>query len=134
MVDTGASVIKAAVNALLAAAPVTTLVGTRIYNDVPQSTTFPYILVSITSEPFAANDFSGQTHTLQIQTFSRKASSSEALLVRAAALTSLDRNESALSLDTGTLVKCEYSGFSDAFKEDDGTTWQGIARLEVITV
>lgn len=134
MVDSGASVIKGAVAALLAAAPVTTLVSTRVYTDVPQPTAFPYIVVSITSEPFASNDISGQTHALRIQTFSRKESISEALLIRSAALTALDRNETGITLDAGTLVSCEYSGFSDAFKEDDGRTWQGIAELKVVVV
>lgn len=134
MADTAAAVIKAATTALLAAGPVAALVGNRVYSDVPQDTAFPYIVLTIGSEPFAANDFSGQAHTLRIQTFSRKDSISEALLVRAAVLTALDRNEGALTLEAGTLVKCEYAGFSDAFKEDDGRTWQGIAELQIIVV
>ncbi len=134
MADTAAYVIKSIVAALKAATPVTTLVGASIYSDVPQDTDFPYIVVSVQSEPFAANDFSGQSHTLRIQTFSRFKGISEALLVRAAALNHLDRNESALTLTQGTLVKCEYSGFSDAFKEDDGRTWQGVAELQLVVV
>lgn len=134
MVDSGAAVIKGVIAALNAAGAVTALVQQRIYSDVPQNESFPYIVVSITSEPFAANDFSGQTHTLRIQTFSRFHSVSEALLVRAAALNALDRQEQAITLDSGTLVKSEYSGFSDAFKEDDGRTWQSIGEVEIVVV
>ncbi|MGO7756818.1 DUF3168 domain-containing protein [Rhizobium ruizarguesonis] len=107
MVDSAASVIKAAVAALKANTAVTTLVAGRVFSDVPEAATFPYIVLSIQSQPFAANDFSGQSHTLKIQTFSRDKTIGGALLVRAAALTALDRNESALVLDAGTLVKCE---------------------------
>ncbi|MGO8502775.1 DUF3168 domain-containing protein [Rhizobium leguminosarum] len=134
MVDSAASVIKAAVAALKANAAVTTIVAGRVFSDVPEAATFPYIVLSIQSQPFAANDFSGQSHTLKIQTFSRDKTIGGALLVRAAALTALDRNEQVLTLDIGTLVKCEYTGFSDAFKEDDGRTWQGYAELEVVVV
>ena len=132
--DTALPVIKGVIAALKAAGAVVALVVDRVYSDVPQGATFPYIQVSIQSEPFAANDFSGQQHTVQIQTFSRKASKAEALQVRAAALNALDRNEAAISLDSGTLVKCEYSGVSDAFIEDDGKTWQAVGELEVIVV
>lgn len=134
MVDSAVYVIKAAVAALKANSPVATLVGDRVYSDVPEAAVFPYIVLSIHSEPFAANDFSGQSHKLRVQTFSRKKTVSEALLIRSAALTALDRNEQALTLDAGTLVKCEYAGFSDAIKEDDGRTWQGYAKLEVVVV
>ncbi|MBZ9674551.1 DUF3168 domain-containing protein [Mesorhizobium sp. ES1-1] len=134
MSDTAFPVIKGIIAALKASAPVTTLVGQRIYSDVPQGAAFPYLVVSIQSEPFAANDFSGQSHTVRLQAHSRKASASEVLLIRAASLTALDRQENAIALDTGTLVKCEYSGLSDAFIEDDGKTWQSVGELDVIVV
>ncbi|MBZ9975481.1 DUF3168 domain-containing protein [Mesorhizobium sp. BR-1-1-10] len=134
MADTAVPVIKGIIAALKASAPVVTLVGTRIYSDVPQDATFPYLVVSVQSEPFAANDFSGQSHTVRLQAHSRKSTISEALLIRAAAMTALDRNEASISLDAGTLVKCEYSGLSDAFIEDDGKTWQSVGELEVIVV
>lgn len=134
MADTAPYVIKAVIAALKAAAPVFTLVGTRIYTDVPQGAAFPYIVLSIQSDPFAANDFSGQDHKLRIQAFSRFKGISEALLVRAAALNALDRNEQSIALEQGTLVKCEYVGFSDAFKEDDGRTWQSIGDLQLLVV
>lgn len=134
MSDTAAYVIKAAIAALKASASVATLVAGRIYTDVPQNTAFPYVVLSIQSQPFAADDFSGQTHALRIQVFSRFAGVSECLLVRAACLNALDRNEQALALDFGSVVRCEYSGFSDAFREDDGRTWQAIGELEVVVV
>lgn len=132
MADTALSVIEATVAALKATAAVTTIVGQRIYTDVPQKTDFPYVVVSVQSEPFAANDFSGQAHQLRIQAFSRKAGIKEALQIRKAAVDALDRQEASLSVPG--LVKCEYAGLSDAFIEDDGKTWQSVAELEVIVV
>lgn len=134
MADSALAVVKAAIAALKADSGVAALVVGRIYTDVPQATDFPYIVVSIQSEPFAANDFSGQSHTLRIQTFSRKAGAKEALEVRKAALDALDRKEEALSLSEGVLVKCEYSGLSDCFIEDDGKTWQAIGELQLVVV
>lgn len=134
MADTALSVIKGVIAALKATGAVTSVVGQRIYTDVPQGATFPYLVVSIQSEPFAANDFSGQAHTVRLQTFSREAGAHQALAIRKAVLEALDRKETSISLDEGTLVKCEYSGLSDSFIEDDGKTWQAVTELEVIVV
>lgn len=134
MADSALSLIKAAIAALKAEPSVATLVAGRVYTDVPQASPFPYLVVSVQSEPFAANDFSGQSHQLRLQSFSRMAGAFEALAIRKAALDALDRNEGKLTLNSGTLVKCEYSGVSDSFIEDDGKTWQAIGELEVIIV
>jgi hypothetical protein len=132
--DSALSVIKGVIAALKGAPGVTSLVGQRVYSDVPQKTDFPYLVVSVQSQPFAASDFSGQSHSVRIQAFSREATIANSLAIRKAALDALDRQESAITLDAGTLVKCEYSGLSDAFIEDDGKTWQAVGELEVIVV
>lgn len=134
MSDTALPVLKGIIAALKANGAVAALVSTRIYSDVPQAASFPYIEVSLTSEPFAASDFSGQSHTVRIQGYSREKSKRECLQIRKAALEALDRQETSITLDNGTLVKCEYAGLSDAFKEDDGKTWQSVAEVEVVVV
>lgn len=134
MADSAVSVLKAVIAALKANAGVAGLVGTRVYTDVPQASPFPYLVVSVQSEPFAANDFSGQSHQVRLQSFSRKQGSLEALNIRKAALDALDRHEEALTLEAGTLVKCEYSGLSDSFIEDDGKTWRAVGELQVVVV
>lgn len=134
MADTALAVITAAIVTLKANTVVAAIVNTRIYTDVPQKTDFPYIVVSAQSEPFAANDFSGQSHQLRIQAFSREAGIKQCLSIRKAALDALDRKEGDIALTEGALVKCEYSGLSDAFIEDDGKTWQAVGGLEVIVV
>ncbi|WP_185933320.1 DUF3168 domain-containing protein [Rhizobium sp. P007] len=134
MADTALAVIRAAIKALKEAPAVAALVSERVFADVPQREEFPYIVVSVQSEPFAANDFSGQTHQLRIQAFSRKPGSKEALQIRKAAVELLDRNEAVLVLEEGDLIKCEYSGLSDAFIEDDGKTWQSVCELKVVVI
>lgn len=134
MADTALPVVKAMIAALKAAPGIAGLVGPRIYTDVPQDEPFPYIVVSLTSEPFAANDFSGQTHLVRAQAFSREATIEECLRLRAAVMDTLDRKEGRLILDAGMLVKCEYSGGDRPFIEDDGKTWQSVAEFEVIVV
>ena len=134
MADSALVVIKAVIVTLKANPTLAAIVGDRIYTDVPQKTDFPYVVVSVQSEPFAACDFSGQSHDLRVQAFSRQAGIAECLNIRKAALDALDRKETDISLSSGTLVKCEYSGLSDAFIEDDGKTWQSLGELEVIVV
>lgn len=134
MADYAPQLIKAVVATLKADAGVVELVGTAVFTDVPQRQEFPYLRVSSTSEPFAANDFSGQQHTVRVQCFSRKAGIKECLLVRAAVMAALDRQEGSILLDAGTLIKCEYTGVADAFIEDDGKTWQSVIEFDVITM
>lgn len=134
MADTAAAVIKAVITALKADAGVAALVSDRVFTDVKQATAFPYLTVRVSSEPFASGSFSGQVHTVTLQSFSRKQTIEEALAIRKATLDALDRHEEKLTLDEGTLVYCQYSGFSDAFIEDDGKTWQAVGMLEVVVV
>lgn len=133
-VDSALSVIQAVIVTLNANTGVTSLLAGRIYTDVPQKATFPYLVVSIDSEPFAASDFSGQSHSLRLQVLSQAKTVKEALTIRKACTDALDRQESSISLSAGTLVKCEYSGSGTMFKEDDGKTWQAINELEIVVV
>lgn len=132
--DSALAVIQAVIVTLNANTGVNTLLAGRIYTDVPQKAAFPYMVVSIDSEPFAASDFSGQSHSLRLQVFSQADSAKEALSIRKACTDALDRQEGSISLSAGTLVKCEYSGSGTMFKEDDGKTWQAIGELEVVVV
>jgi hypothetical protein len=134
MADVTAPLIKALESVLKADTDVSAVVAGRVFTDVKQGTQFPYLTVRVTSEPFAADDFSGQTHTITLQSRSRKSSPAEAMAGRKAAVEALDRHEEKLTLDEGTVVMCQYSGFADTFIEDDGKTWQAVATLEVTTV
>lgn len=132
--DTTLPVVAAVISALGANTALQAILSGRIYTDVPQGCPFPYLKLSLTSEPFAASDFSGQTHTLTLQAFSREATLQEVARIRQLALDTLDRQESNILLSSGTLVKCEYSGSLTPFQEDDGKTWQAVGELEIVVV
>lgn len=131
MADYSPEVVKAVIARLKNTSEVSALCG-AIYTRVPQQQELPYIRVGCQSEPFAADDFSGQRHLVRIQAFASK--SGVALEIRAACHNALDRQEANISLEAGNLVKCEYAGLSDLFEEDDGQTWQAIAEFELLTM
>jgi hypothetical protein len=133
-VDSALTVIEAVIVTLNADVTVNALLAGRIYTDVPQKADFPYLVLSIDSEPFAASDFSGQTHSLRLQVFSQSDGAKESLTIRKTCTDALDRQEGSITLSAGTLVKCEYSGSGTMFQEDDGKTWQAINQLQVIVV
>lgn len=132
--DSALVVIQAVIVTLGAKPAVVSAIADRIFTDVPQKATFPYLVLGVDTEPFAASDFSGQTHTLRLQVFSQAATVKEALTIRKLCLDALDRQETSIALSAGTLVKCEYSGSGTMFQEDDGKTWQAIGDLEIIVV
>ncbi|WP_342150234.1 DUF3168 domain-containing protein [Methylorubrum sp. SB2] len=131
MAETSAAVTKAVVSRLRTAVP--DLFG-RVYSDVPQATPFPYALVSSSAVPFAANDFSGQTHALRVQLFSQADSKKELLLLQQAVFNALDRQEASLPLDASELIRFEYAMSDQPFKEDDGKTWQSVIEFSVDAV
>lgn len=131
MAESSAALLKAVVAVLRATG---TAAGGRVYSDVPQATAFPYMLVSSSALPFAANDFSGQTHALRVQTFSQALSKAECLAIQRVVFAALDRQEASLTLETGSLVRCQYSMSDQPFKEDDGNTWQSVIEFAVDVV
>ncbi len=132
--DYARHVVKAIIARMGQIAAFNTAVSGRIYSDVLQSSNFPYAVVSLTSDQFSAQSFAGQQHTVRVQIFSQEKSIAEVLTLRALLIDGLDRAEPQIPpLDAGTLVKCEHTGVADAFKEDDGKTWQAIAEFDVIT-
>lgn len=133
MADTAPQVLAGVVTRLKAFTPLTAIVP-RIFSAIPQKTAFPNVEVNIMSQPFAANDFSGQQHTVRVQAHSQSGSKAEALNIRQQVMAALDRQEASLTIAGTTLVKCEYAGFSDCFIEDDGKTWQSVIEFQLITM
>ena len=132
--DSALSVIQATIITLNAVPAINSAVAGRIYTDVPQKATFPYVQLSVDTQPFAANDFSGQAHTLRIQVFSQEATAKQVMAIRKLCLDALDRQEANIVLSSGSLVQCQYLGSDTPFQEDDGKTWQAVGELEVIVV
>lgn len=133
MADTAPEVLAGVVARLKAFTPLTSITP-RIFSAIPQKTAFPNVEVNIMSQPFAANDFSGQQHTVRVQAHSQSASKAEALYIRQQVMAALDRQEASLTIAGTNLVKCEYDGFSDCFIEDDGKTWQSVIEFQLITM
>jgi hypothetical protein len=132
MTDTFLPLLKAVVAALKADSTIAGLVGARVYSNVPQNETFPYVLVSISTEDFSAKDFTGMDHTIQINSYGRERSPNVVGQIKAACYALLNRQESALTLDTGTLSILQFNGVSDAFKDPDGITWESVIRFQAI--
>ena len=133
MSDSALPLVKAIIAKLKATTAITNIVGQRIYSIVPQQAAFPYIKISVSSEDWSAKDFVGMAHRLRVQGFSRQASIKEAGDIRAAVITALERQESALTIDSPyTIIRLDKSSLSDIITNEDGETQQSIVEFEVI--
>jgi hypothetical protein len=138
MPDAALSLFTGVINRLRGYTALNALVGgpmpnTRIFSAVPQQQIFPFVKVSVMSQPFASSSFSGQQHTVRVQAHSQSGSLQEAMAIRQQVMDALDRQESNITVSGATLIKCEYGGFSDCFIEDDGRTWQSVIEFSVLT-
>lgn len=137
MADTYKPLLKAIIAKLAATTSIMGYVGSspaRIYANVPQNTTFPYIRIGITSLPYDSKDTTGMEHTITVQCFSRLSTDSEAAAMRAAVYAVLNRNESAFTLDSGTLFHIHYDGVGFVEQENDGKTWQSLATFRAVVM
>lgn len=132
MTDTFLPLTKAIIAALKADSTITANVAARVYTQVPQNATFPYIVLRIQSEPYDFKDDTGMLHTLDVSAYSRADSPLETGTIRSAVYNVLNRAESSLTLDSGTLVSMLHSGIGDVVKEPDGITWKGFLRFNAI--
>lgn len=133
MSDSAAETLKGIINRLLAVSGVTNLVSTRIYSRVPQQTVYPFLVVSLRSDPFLAKDFSEMIHRIRVQVFSRETSPKQCLEIRKQIVAALDRAEANVAVTGYTLVKLEQRGCT-YFLEEDGLTWQSLAELDATVV
>lgn len=134
MADSSLPVIKAVIAALKASPALSGLIEARVFSDVPQGAAFPYCVVSCSSTPFAGQDFSGQTHNVRVQSFSRRPSAQECLAAQGAVFAALDRKEQSLTLDSGQPVYCHFLMSDRPFQEDDGKTWQSVIEFDLTIV
>lgn len=126
MSDTYLPLMKGVIAALKADGTVSGLVSTRVYSDVPQDETFPYIVVEIDSEDYSSKTFSGMGHEVRIHAYSRKKSPKEIGDIRDAAYDVIHRQEGSIALDNGVLSHVNFST-GLMFKEPDGVTWHGVS-------
>lgn len=130
MADTAKAALKAVVAKLLATSAVTNLVSTRIYSHVPQNTTYPYIYISIQSQPDFTLDKSDLLHKVRVQAFSQDKSPSQSLDIRTAVFATLHKTD--LTLDSPYITNyINVSDLLDCFLEDDGKTFQSIIEFDM---
>ncbi len=132
MADSYAPLLKAIMTRLKAYSTLTAITSSRIYADTPQDSTFPYVSVSINSLPFDGVAFVGMEHEIQVQGFSRDPSPKEAGDIRAAVYDALNRQESNLTLDSGSVRHIHYTGVGFVEREPDGVTWQSLMRFRCV--
>ena len=132
MSDTYLSILKAVISNLKNTSAVTNLVSTRIYSNVPQKETFPYISIEVDSADYSTKTFTGMEHTVQVNIYSRNKSPKQVGDIRKAVYDALNRNESGLTLDSGVLSHIHYDGIGSVFKDTDGVTWTGIIQFRAI--
>jgi len=112
--------------------PLTTaLGGSKIYDFVPEGTTFPYVKVGDqTMVDDGTKDKKGSDFTLMIHTFSRYRGSKEIKNIMSLVYDVL--HESSLSV-SGAFNNMRFE-FSDIIKESDGLTTHGVQRFRVFVL
>jgi hypothetical protein len=124
--------LKAIIARLNAVSAVTSVVSTRIYSDIIENPTFPYILVELSSTPFDTKDSSDQEHQIFVHCFSKKNTPTEAMDILSGIYSALNRTESNITLDSGYLTYSQFAGVNDIFKEPDGITWHGVMNFNFL--
>lgn len=130
VLDSAAALLTGISARLSAVSAVTALVGSRIYGAVPAKPTYPYVLITAQSIPMSANDFSAMEHTVRVQAFAAENKPGTCLAIRGAVMDALDRSESLITVQGGTLVSLEFDGLADAFPEDKGLTYQSVVEFK----
>ncbi len=123
---------KAAYVALSGDADLTTLLGgARIYDHVPRGAAFPYV----TFGPSTLRDWStgtetGSEHIITLRAWSKAGGEKEVHLILEAIRAAL--NEAELAPDGHRIVSLRHE-LSEATREPDGETYQGVARFRALT-
>lgn len=120
----------AVIAALKADATLTGIVSTRIYSDVPDNETFPYVVVNLFSADYSVKESPGMEHTVQVSAFSRDTSVNQVSNIRQRVYNILNRNEAGLS--SASVSNVVFNGISDVFKEPDGKTWQAAIQFRAV--
>ncbi|MGB0087082.1 MAG: DUF3168 domain-containing protein [Rhodomicrobiaceae bacterium] len=132
MANPGWDLQKAAYAALIANAPLTSLLGgERVYDDVPQDAAFPYVAI----DQMRLNEWStgterGSEHILMLHIWSRYDGKREAYEIADAIRSVLDDAE--LTLDDNRLINVTHQ-FSDLKRDTDGETYHGVMRFRAVT-
>lgn len=116
---------------LLASGDVSAFVGTRIYDDVPEDETFPYLTVGDGSEDdWGTDDAEGSELRFQINTWSRQDGRREARAILSAVFAALHDQGLAVEGANVALVRHEMT---QVFKDADLETYHGVSRYHILS-
>ncbi len=117
--------------ALQAETALTSLVSTRIYDNVPQETVYPYVeLGEATYQDMGSQTFLGMDGTLTIHSWSQYAGRKQVMQIMEAIYDRL--HQGSLTMTGHSLVICRFE-FAEIVKDPDGITHHGVQRFRVIT-
>ena len=118
-------------NALINNNPLTTkLGGNKIYDFVPENTSFPYVKIGTgTGIDNGTKSEKGTDYTLVIDAFSRYRGSKETKEIMSLIYDVL--HESSLTVSGASFLNLRFE-FSDIIKENDGLTTHGYQRYSAI--
>lgn len=106
--------------------------GDRVYTDIPERETFPYVFVQISQEPNSTKGSSDFEYTIQCQAFDRQKDPESVAQIRQNIYDALDRQPEQVTLDSGSLDLLQVNGTSDIVKEPDGVVWQSLIQFYAI--
>lgn len=113
------------------AAIIGALGGTRIFDDVPQRSAFPYLtLGQSTLRDWSTGTEEGEEHQLTLHVWSRAEGRRETHELMATVRTAL--HDQPIALDGHHLVNLRHE-LSEARREPDGETYHGIVRFRAVT-
>lgn len=105
-------------------------VGPRIYDDVPQTTPFPYVVVGDDmSIPWDQDACAGTESTVTLHVWSRYSGRKEAKQILAVLYALLHNAELTVSGSQTVLFRAEYQ---ETFLDPDGMTRHGVIRFRTL--
>ncbi len=102
----------------------------RIYDDPPEDAGLPYLVIGATSVSDWKGVDRGLEHDLRLHVFSKYSGRREIKDIMAATYDAL--HEAALTVAGHRLVNIRFV-FGDAFRRQDGETYQGVMRFRAVT-
>lgn len=128
----GAWAIQAAIYDRLASDLTLTSLGARVYDDVPQGTEFPYVVVgdeTITDD--GGKDFQGFDRLMSIDVFSRYSGNKEAKQIMDQVFNLL--HDQPLTVSTQQLIVMRLAFAPPVLRDPDGVSRHGVMRFRIKT-
>ncbi len=106
------------------------MVGDRIYDRVPQNSDYPYLVLGDdTSLPWDTDNTTGSENTLTLHVWSRYYGRKEVKDIMKAIYDCLHRKN--IEVSGAHTVLCQHE-FSESFLDPDGITTHGVIRFRII--